>query len=157
MKVVVIGERMRAEPNDEFIVDQLLDALRDVYADLVIGTGGCDRGIGKIVRQRVKFYETGVATEVASDKPKIEIVDFHFKTFVWDRPKAFFADVFDARNHALCHWGEEFHLFLDKKASTISNLYKMIEERGLPCSVYYPNELSGPKLHCKPISSSNRV
>ena len=140
MKVVIVGARLRSEPGDQELVSNLIDELRNMYGrQLFLITSGSDRGVGKVVRN--KCLPDGNA------KPVINFCDITYRVYADDLPKAVFAQLFITSHYALVEAGEEFHLFMDKDTrGHMTHLLQLINEAGLPVSVYALDEKCGPKL-----------
>ena len=142
MNVVIVGARLRSEQEDTKIVNELVDGLKEMYADnLFIITTACDRGVGKIIKNRLTMPPFTLA------EPEIEFLEIQYKIYAKDRPKAFYAKTYITRNFALRAAGEEFHIFLDdEKRGHMQHLLDLIQEENLPYSLYNPGEVCGPKL-----------
>src|SRR5882724_8810779 len=109
MRVVVMGGRDRREKDDYVLVNALLDYLKKKYPVLLIVTTGCDRGVGKIVNNRLM-------PSAKHGKPEINYIEWSFRIEV-DRelPKLETTAVFLAKNATLVELGDEFHLFVEEK------------------------------------------
>lgn len=141
MRVVIVGERLRSVSTDDATVFQLIDGLKGIYSDLCIVSTGCDRGIGKTIKNRMMPKEENIRTT------EVDFIEVAFRIYASDRPKAWYAKQYQARNQALLALGDEFHIFLDKSThGAMYDLWQLVVDAGLPCSVYLPNEVTGPKL-----------
>lgn len=142
MKVVIGGARFRSEAQDLDLVNELIDQLKDMYPPLQVMTTSCERGVGKIVKNRLmpKDSPTGETEIPVFSEVKITAYGKNIN-------KHDYSTLFRARNHMLLAWGEEFHIFLDNTKSAMTELVEMVREAGLPLSVYYYGEITEPKLH----------
>lgn len=140
MRVVIVGARLRSESEDFTLVNSLIDELKKMYPGLFIVTTACDRGVGKIVKNRL--------IPVDPNKPPIiPFLEVAYRIWGEDMPKAVYANIYLTRNPALLALGEEFHIFVDKdKRGVMQDLLERVQDAGLPYSVYQPNEITGPKL-----------
>ena len=109
MRVVVMGGRDRREKDDYKLVNELLDSLKRRYPVLLIVTTGCDRGVGKIVNNRLM-------PKMKHGKPEINYLEWSFRIEV-DRelPKLETTSIFLSKNATLVEFGDEFHLFVEEK------------------------------------------
>lgn len=100
MNVVIVGARERAETEeDRKIAEELIVSLvRQHSSRLKVLSVGCDKGIGKIVRDYC--MENGIT-----------FVEVRMKFEGDDIPKHFFAHMFLARNAALLDVGDEYYVF----------------------------------------------
>ena len=139
MDVAIIGARLRSEPEDSQLVNSLIDGLQRLYGrQLFVITTNTDRGIGKIVRNRCLD---------AHARPLINLLDIAYKPYVDDLPKAKFAEKFLTKNYSIVAAAEEFHLFMDGDTrGYMVHLLNLINDEGLPVSVYNLGEKTGPKL-----------
>lgn len=140
MNVVIVGARFRNEQSDIKLVNDLIDGLKAMYPNLFIITTGVDRGIGKLIKNRLM-------PPTPSEEPEVHFLDITYRIFAKDRPKAFYAKLYLSRNKALVDAGEEFHVLTDgEKVGHTQDLIELVTEAGLPLSIYWPNEQTGPKL-----------
>lgn len=142
MKVVIVGAWNRSELEDDGLVNELLDELGRVYPDLFIVTTGCDRGIGKLVKNRCMPKQRGV-------KGEFDFVEIAVRIYADSPSKASLAHIWQARNAYLDEAGEEFHLFMDKQENSggqMQDLLRRITQRGAPYSIYVPGVDTKPKL-----------
>lgn len=106
MNVVIVGARERVNQEDESplqkdreTVEGLIRKLASQYGrNLNIISVGCDKGIGKIVR------DFCIANSII-------FVENRMKLEGKDIPRSFFVHVFQARNPALVALGDEFYVF----------------------------------------------
>ena len=100
MNIVIVGARERKETQDDKETAQnLIIALLQQYrSQLHILSVGCDKGIGKIVRD-------------FCIEQKITFVEVRMKFEGEDIPRSFFAHMFLARNYALTAVGDEYYIF----------------------------------------------
>lgn len=106
MNVVIVGARERTNPADESPlakdieqVEALIRKLAGQYGrSLNVISVGCDKGIGKIVREFC--MANGII--FVENRMKLEGKDI---------PRSFFVHVFQARNPALVALGDEFYVF----------------------------------------------
>lgn len=141
MNVVIVGARLRSEQEDSKLVNDLVDGLHKMYSDLFIVTTACDRGVGKIIKNRLTMPPHSLS------KPELHFLEIQYKIYAEDRPKAFYAKTYITRNYALRAIGEEFHLFMDgEQRGHMQHLLDLIQEEKLPYSLYQPGEECEPKL-----------
>jgi hypothetical protein len=111
VNVVIVGARERTEtPEDKKKTEEILTALVAQHGTrLNVISVGCDKGIGKLVRDfcmgnKVRFAEVRVKFEGE------------------EIPRGFFAHMFLARNESLLAVGDEFYIFKGP------NSYGIVEE-----------------------------
>lgn len=139
MDVVIVGARERSESKDFGLVNSLIDELKKVYSDLFIITTGTDRGVGKIIKNRLMAKDP-------SAPPEVPFLEIAYKIFAQNRTKAFFAKKYETRNRALLAVGEEFHILLDEDShSVMQYLADDVKDAGLPMSLYHPGD-NAPKI-----------
>lgn len=140
MNVVVVGAWNRKEQEDHKLVNALLDDLKRRYPKLRIISTGCDRGVGKIVKNRCMPQQ--------QDEPgEIDFIEIITRIYVADINKADLAEIFHARNRVAEVLGEEFHIFVDHECKGVMyDLYHEVAESGRPVAVYYVGEATGPKV-----------
>ena len=133
MRVVVLGGRDRREKEDFKLVNQLLDELKKEYSQLLIITAGCDRGVGKIINNRLMPKDKG-------GQPEINYVEYSMRPTVHrDLPKHEMSCLFIARNATLVELGDEFHLFVEQRQmGIIEDLRQRCLIAGKPHAVYRP-------------------
>lgn len=101
MNCVIVGARERQElEKDKEVVTELLRNLLSQHSKtrLNVVSAGCDRGIGKLVRDNCM-------------SSKITFLEARMKFEGEDIPRQFFIQAFLARNRALLDIGDEFHIF----------------------------------------------
>lgn len=106
MNVVIVGARERVNQTDESPLEKDKETVEVLIKDLSRRYGrslnvisiGCDKGIGKIVR------EFCIANSII-------FVENRMKLEGKDIPRSFFVHVFQARNPALVALGDEFYIF----------------------------------------------
>jgi hypothetical protein len=106
MNVVIVGARERINrvdesplPKDKEIIEALIKKLSAQYGrSLNMVSVGCDKGIGRIVRDFCMANS-------------IVFVEVRMKLEGKDIPRSFFVHVFQARNPALVALGDEFYIF----------------------------------------------
>lgn len=109
MRVVVMGGRDRREKDDYKLVNELLDSLKKKYPVLLIVTTGCDRGVGKIINNRLM-------PKVKHGKPEIAYLEWSFRIEVErELPKLETTAIFLSKNATLVEFGDEFHLFVEER------------------------------------------
>lgn len=85
---------------DNVLAEQLMTALQRQYAAmLAVVSIGCDRGIGKFVREYCIKHE-------------IAFLEYRVKFEGENLPRWFFINGFRSRNPALVDIGDEFHVFV---------------------------------------------
>ena len=145
MRVVIAGAWHLVEDDYTSLVNDLITGLYQMYGDtLKVITGGCDRGIGKIVKARcLPADETGHR----SKKAEYDFLEVNMKVY-WERPsKAELAQIWVARNALWSELGEEFHIFTDRQGGgAMQDLIERVVAQGLPHSVYKPGIDKAPKL-----------
>lgn len=142
MNVVIAGAWNRDEREDQVVVNKLLDVLKEKYAGgLVVFTTGSDRGVGKIIKNRL------MPKNQNEQSGEIDFVDLMMKIYLKDPSKADLIKIWRARNASLVEIGEEFHIFMDRdKRGNMADLLSRVTELGLPHSTYYPGVDTEPKL-----------
>jgi hypothetical protein len=106
MNVVIVGARERSNPADGSPLEKDIVAVEELVKKLSAQYGrrlnvisvGCDKGIGKIVR------DFCIANGII-------FVENRMKLEGKDIPRSFFVHVFQARNPALVALGDEFYVF----------------------------------------------
>jgi hypothetical protein len=100
MNIVIVGARERRETEeDKKQVEGILEDLRKQQGTrLHIVSAGCDKGVGKLVR------EFCMASKITS-------VEVRMKLEGENIPRAFFAHMFLARNISLLEVGDEYYVF----------------------------------------------
>jgi hypothetical protein len=100
VNVVIVGARERRESQqDKDTAEQIIKDLSQKYGtNLKLLSVGCDKGIGKVVRDfcianSLKFAEVRIKFEGE------------------DLPRSFFAHMFLARNESLLAVGDEYYVF----------------------------------------------
>lgn len=141
MNVVVVGAWTRSEAVDYDLVHKLLDSLKERYPSLLIITTGCDRGIGKIVKNKCMPAAKGGPTN-------FDFMEIACRIY-GELGKMRKAQLWTARNAMLLEAGEEFHLLMGRGgsgASQMDDLLRRVQEAGRPYSTYQVDEKTGPKL-----------
>ena len=143
MKVVIVGAWNRPEKDDAPLVNELMTALAKLYPDLKIITGGCDRGVGKIVKNRCCPADRKTQQE-------FDWLECNIRIF-YDHPnKSVLAQIWAARNAFFAEMGEEFHIFMDaphgQGGGAMQDLLDRVMAANLPYSLYYPGKDLKPKL-----------
>ena len=100
MNIVIVGARDRRElDSDKNQVEGILKQLLQQHGTrLHVASAGCDKGIGKLVRD---FCMAN----------KVIFMEARMKLEGENIPRAFFAHVFLARNKALLEVGDEYFVF----------------------------------------------
>jgi hypothetical protein len=100
MNVVIVGARERRETEaDKEKIEQLLQGLMKQYSSqLNVLSVGCDKGIGKLVRE-------------FCIQSKIVFAEVRIKFEGEDIKRQFFAHMFLARNKALLEVGDEYYVY----------------------------------------------
>jgi hypothetical protein len=100
INIVVVGARERKEnEKDKQTVEELLKTLHRQYGtQLYVVSVGCDKGIGKYVRE----FCMGNKIIFSENRMKLEGESI---------PRRFFVQVFLSRNAALVELGDEFYVF----------------------------------------------
>ena len=131
MRVVIIGGRERREGEDYKLVNDLLDSLKQQYPVLLIVTAGCDRGVGKIINNRLM-------PKIKGGPPEVNYVEYSMRPTVnRDLPKHEMSCLFIARNASLIELGDEFHLFVEQRQmGVIEDLRQRCVIAGKPHAVY---------------------
>ena len=100
MFAVIVGDMSLDRPEHRQQVFELVDSLSHKYADLVIVSAGCDRGIGRFVRERCI-------------KGKRDVGFVEYAVYPWASMSSVrLAQVYIAKNATLVEVGEEFHVFV---------------------------------------------
>ena len=99
MFAVIVGDMSLDRPEHRQRVFDLIDSLQRKYADLVVVSAGCDRGIGRFVRERCI-------------KGKRDVGFVEYAVYPWASMSSVrLAQVYIAKNATLLEVGEEFHVF----------------------------------------------
>lgn len=136
MKVVIVGDRSRESIQDCHLVNLIIDQCKDKYPKLRIITKGCDRGVGKFIKNRL--------TDIESRRPK-EIdwteVSLQHHLVGEDLPKMEFSSDYDALNSVLLELGDEFHILSEEKPRGVTmNLLRRVMQNNRPYSLYKPRD-----------------
>jgi hypothetical protein len=140
MNAVIVGDWSLSEERYLKIVPSLLQVLSTKYPDLVIYSAGCDRSIGKIVKNACLSLKTGT-----------QLYDFvEISAKVFSRAplsKATLSEIWRGRSAALAEVGDEFHLFLGAgRNGVIQDLRARVVGKGMPFALYaHDEELNEPK------------
>lgn len=107
MNVVIVGARERSMDDgrpfeeDKTLVEEIIrDRAKEYGRRLNVASIGCDKGIGKVVRDFC----------IANDIIFVE-VRMKLEGKAGTIPRSFFVHVFQARNPALVELGDEFYIF----------------------------------------------
>jgi len=139
MNVVIIGARKRSERDDEPLINKLVDDLISRYPQLKIFSSGCDRGIGKIIKN--KCLPLGEKNARAT----FRFVELAVRIYLLpgeELTKSEFAGIFMPRNAYLNEVGDEFHLFIDGNypRGSMADLWRRVTARTAPYAIYRPGE-----------------
>ena len=138
MKVVIVGSRNRSEMQDEPLVHKLVDSLIEKYPYLKVVSTSCDRGVGKIIKNKC------LPLGEKNPKATFRFVEITLRIYLLDGEelaKSEFAELFTARNATLNEIGEEFHILLDgEPRGTMADLLKRVKGRGAPYALYSPSD-----------------
>lgn len=139
MKVVIAGARSRYESADHKLVNDLITGLVDMYPQLYIVTTGIDKGVGKIVKDRL--------VKGKGEPVEAECITYECRVFSDSMARPLYAEFMRAKAQSLFAVGEEFHLFMDREQKgMMAELLQMVKDNLLPHSVYLIGEQTGPKL-----------
>lgn len=135
MIVVIVGARDRKEKDDFEIVNGLLDSLKAQYPQLLVVTTGCDRGVGKIIRNRLLPASPDAA-------PEIEFIEYSVRIYPMnDLAKSKMANIHISKNATFLELGEEFHIFEDSRGrGPMEDLRERCEKLGRPYARYLPSK-----------------
>jgi hypothetical protein len=129
-----VGARKRSEAEDEPLIHKLVDAVMDKYPQLRVVSTSCDRGIGKIVKN--KCLPLGEKNPDATFKFVEAAVRIYLPRGE-EFTKSEFANIFIARNAMLCELGDEFHLFVEyEPRGMMADLLHRVKARGAPYALY---------------------
>jgi len=139
MKVVLMGARKRSEAADEPLINTLIDQLISQYPNLKIISTGCDRGIGKLIKNKCLPLGEKHA------KATFRFVEIAVRIYLLpgeEFTKSEFAELFSARNAYMDEVGEEFHLFIDgqEPRGMMADMYQRVRRRAAPHALYRPGE-----------------
>ncbi len=138
MNVIIIGARKRSELQDEPLVNKLVDTLIEKYPQLKVISTSCDRGVGKIIKNK--------CLPLGEKNPKaiFRFIEISLRIYLLpgeELTKSEFAQAFMARNATLNELGDEFHIMVDgEPRGTMADLLRRVKERGAPYSIYRPGE-----------------
>lgn len=135
MIVVIVGSRDRKEKDDFTMVHGLLDSLKAKYPKLLVVTTGCDRGVGKIIRNRL-------LPEDPNSPPEIEFIEYSVRIYPMnDLAKSRMANIHISKNATFLELGEEFHIFEDARSrGPMEDLRERCEKLGRPYARYLPGK-----------------
>lgn len=136
MKIVIVGDRSRESLEDCKLVNLIIDALKLQYPKLRIITKGCDRGVGKFIKNRLTDQESRRPKEVDWTEVSLQhhLVDE-------DLPKMEFSSDYDALNSVLFELGDEFHILSEERPrGVIMNLLRRVTKGNLRYSLYKPRD-----------------
>lgn len=138
MNVVIVGARKRSEAQDEPLVNKLVDGLIEKYPQLKIISTSCDRGVGKIIKNK--------CLPLGEKNPRavFRFIEISLRIYLLpgeELTKSEFAQYFMARNATLNEMADEFHILVDgEPRGTMADLLRRVRERGAPYAVYKLNE-----------------
>lgn len=138
MHVVIIGARKRSELQDEPLVHALIENLIDKYPQLKVISTSCDRGVGKIVKNKC------LPLGEKNPKATFRFIEISLRIYLLEGEeltKSEFAQAFMARNATLNELGDEFHIMVDgEPRGTMADLLRRVRERAAPYAIYRPGE-----------------
>lgn len=137
MRVGIVGARTRSELADEPLVNAIIDDIKTRYSKLLVITKSCDRGVGKIIKNRCKDPQKKRRNEFdfAEASLRIELVNEEL-------PKTEFATLFNALNATLVEVCDEFHLLTEEEPKgTMADLLQRVIASGKPYAMYKPSEV----------------
>lgn len=142
MMVVIMGAWNREERSDNELVNKIVDDLgRRYQQSLVIITAGCDRGVGKIIKNRL------MPKSKSEQQGEYGFIEVGTRIFIEDVPKTMLAAIFTARNATVFELGDEFHLLMGKdQKGHIQDLFERVTRSGQPYAVYRFGKDSEPKV-----------
>lgn len=139
MNCVIIGARKRSELQDEPLVHKLINSLIGKYPQLKVVSTSCDRGVGKIVKNKC------LPLGEKNPKATFRFIEVSLRIYLLpgeELTKSEFAQAFMARNATLNELGDEFHIMVDgEPRGTMADLLRRVKERGAPYAIYRPGEM----------------
>ena len=136
MEVVIVGDRSRELPQDNVLVNQIIDECKSKYPKLRIITKGCDRGVGKMIKVRL--------TDPVSRRPReIDWLEVSLQHHLVDEdlPKMEFSSDYDALNSVLVELGDEFHILSeDRPRGVTMNLLRRVMNQNRQYALYKPQD-----------------
>ena len=145
MIVVIVGARRRSEREDEPLIHKLVDDLINRYPKLKIVGTSCDRGIGKILKNKC------LPLGQKNPKAKLDFVEVMVRVYSprEELTKAELAEIYEASNAMLNENGDEYHVFVEEEPrGNMIGLIQRVKERGASLAIYRKGEaeLKRPSL-----------
>ncbi len=140
-KVVIVGDRSRESSKDQELVNKIIDRCKELYPKLRVVTKGCDRGVGKFIKNRF----TSKTTHRPQEVDWIEVWLQHHLVDE-DIPKMEFSSDYDALNAVLVEIGDEFHILSEESPRGVTmNLLRRVLDSNRPYALYKPKDTEPKK------------
>jgi len=141
VRVVIVGARNRNELIDTRLVNEIIDQCKVKYSNLIVVVASCDKGVGRIVKER--NLDKHIPGKIEFDM--IELMMRHYLQN--GLPRNEYTTCWNALNSTLLELGDEFHLLIPEyPKGVVQDLLKRIKEANLPRAIYRPSESKeGPK------------
>ena len=137
MKVCIVGDRSRESAQDSVLVNLIIDGVNLKYPKLRIITKGCDRGVGKFIKNRLTNPETRRPKEI--DWTEVSLQHHQVDE---DLPKMEYSLDYDALNSVLVDLGDEFHILSEERPRGVTmNLLRRVMQSNRPYSLYKPRDV----------------
>jgi hypothetical protein len=136
VRVVIVGARSRTSMSDTNLVNDIIDSCKTRYSNLIIVVSSCDKGVGKVVKQRnINQHTPG--------KHEFDMIEFQMKHYLdHELPQAEFTGHWIALNAAICEIGDEFHLLIEEtpRGGAMYDLEQRVKSLGKTYATYKPSE-----------------
>ena len=141
MKIVIVGDHTRSNPEDFALVNAIIDDCKLRYGKFRIITKDCSRGVGKIIKTRLTDPVTRRPREL--DWTELSIQHYMIGE---DMPRLEFSSDFDALNSTLTDIGDVFHILSEEKPRGVTmNLLRRVIDAHRPYVLYKPGETTAKK------------
>lgn len=141
MKVVIVGDHTRFDPSDVALINAIIDDCKFRYGKLRIITKDTNRGVGKIIKNRLTNPETNKAREIDWTE-----ISMRHHLVCEDLPKMEFSADFDSLNSTLLDIGDEFHILSgDIPRGVTMNLLRRVMTEHRPYALYKIGETKAKK------------
>lgn len=143
MRVVIAGARNRNEMKDTALVNAILDDCKSRYPNLLVIVASCDRGVGRVVKERnLDKHIPG--------KHEFDMIELQMRHYLQEElPRSEFTLHWNALNAILLELGDEFHLLTEEfPKGAIFDLLKRVKDSHRKYAVYKPSECGADAKEC---------
>jgi hypothetical protein len=140
MRVVIIGARNRNDMKDTALVNSIIDECKTRYSNLIIVVASCDKGVGRVVKDRnIDKHIPG--------KFEFDMIELQMRHYLrQELPRSEFTAHWNALNATLFELGDEFHLLTEEyPKGAVMDILRRIKSGHRRYAIYKPSETSGPK------------